>query len=70
MRSYNLTVLAGVQYNITVSALNNDRESQNNPHCNFGMFIALYILMDSSSKNDMLYFGFQLYNKKYNKNHK
>ena len=39
--SSDLTVVAGVQYTITVSALSNDRESQNNPHCNFGMFSAL-----------------------------
>ena len=44
MTSYDLIVVAGVQYNITVSALSNGRENQNNPHCNFGMFSALYIL--------------------------
>ena len=33
--SYNLTVKAGVQYTITVSALSNGRESQDNPWLNF-----------------------------------
>ena len=56
MTSFDLTVDAGVQYNITVSALSNGRESQDNPHCNFGMFRTLYILMDTSSKNVMFYF--------------
>ena len=36
--SYNLTVVAGVQYTITVSALSNDRESQNNPQLNIGRY--------------------------------
>ena len=67
MTSFDLPVVAGVQYNITVSTLSNGRESQNNLHCNFGMFSALCILMDTSSKNVMF---FHLYNKKYNKNHK
>ena len=49
MTSYDLPVVAGVQYNIAVSALSNGRESQDNPHCNFGMCSALYILMDTSS---------------------
>ena len=35
--SYNLTVVAGVQYTITVSALSNGRESCFNPHLNFSM---------------------------------
>ena len=39
--SYDLTVVAGVQYTITVSALSNGRESQNNPQFNFGMLSAL-----------------------------
>ena len=38
--SFNLTVDAGVQYTITVSALSNGRESQDNPQLNFGMFSA------------------------------
>ena len=41
--SYNLPVVAGVQYTITVSALSNGRESQNNPQLNFGMFGALFL---------------------------
>ena len=39
--SYNLTIMAGVQYTITVSALSNGRESQGNPQLNFGMLSAL-----------------------------
>ena len=35
--SYDLPVVAGVQYTITVSALSNDRESCSNPHLNFSM---------------------------------
>ena len=34
--SFDLPVVAGVQYTITVSALSNGRESQNNPQLNFG----------------------------------
>ena len=37
-KSYDLTVVAGVQHTITVSALSNGRESQGNPHCNFGRY--------------------------------
>ena len=40
MTSFDITVDAGVQYTITVSALSNGRESQNNPQLNFGMFSA------------------------------
>ena len=36
--SYNLTVDAGVQYTITVSALSNDRESEGNPQLNIGRY--------------------------------
>ena len=36
--SFDLTAVAGVQYTITVSALSNDRESQGNPHLNFGRY--------------------------------
>ena len=39
--SYDLTVEAGVQYTITVSALSDGRESQNNPQLNIGMFSVL-----------------------------
>ena len=39
--SFDLTVDAGVQYTITVSALSSGRESQDNPQLNFGgMFSA------------------------------
>ena len=49
--SFDLTVVAGVQYTVTVSALSNGRESQNNPQHNFGMFSAFSnVLMDTSSK--------------------
>ena len=41
--SFELLVVAGVQYTITVSALSNGRESQNNPQLKFGMFSALYL---------------------------
>ena len=48
--SFDLTVVAGAQYTITVSALSNGRESQNNPQHNFGMLSAfLNVLMDTSS---------------------
>ena len=40
--SYNLTVVAGVQYTITVSALSNGRESQDNPQFNFSMFVCTH----------------------------
>ena len=40
--SFELPVVAGVQYTITVSALSSGRESQNNPQLNFGMFGALF----------------------------
>ena len=40
--SFDLPVVAGVQYTIIVSALSNGRESQNNPQLNFGMFDALF----------------------------
>ena len=36
--SYDLPVVAGVQYTVTVSALSNDRESQNNPQLNIGRY--------------------------------
>ena len=39
--SYDLTVVAGVQYTITVSALSNGRESRNSPQRMFGMCSAL-----------------------------
>ena len=39
--SYDLTVEAGVQYTIIVSALSNGRESQNNPQLNISMFSVL-----------------------------
>ena len=42
-KSYNLTVVAGVQYTITVSALSNGRESQDNPQLNFSMLAYLDI---------------------------
>ena len=35
--SFDLPVVAGVQYTITVSALSNGRESENNPQLNFSM---------------------------------
>ena len=55
--SVDLTVVAGVQYTITVSALSNGRESQNNPQHNFGMFSAfLNVLMDTSCKMSCFYF--------------
>ena len=38
--SFDLPVVAGVQYNITVSALSDGTENQNNPQFNFGMFNA------------------------------
>ena len=38
--SFDITVTDGVQYTITVSALSNGRESQNNPQLKFGMFSA------------------------------
>ena len=38
--SLDLTVDAGIQYTITVSALSSGRESQDNPQLNFGMFSA------------------------------
>ena len=41
--SFDLPVVAGVQYTIIVSALSNGRESQNNPQLNFGMFGALFL---------------------------
>ena len=53
--SFDLTVDAGVQYTITVSAFSNGRESQNNPQLNFGMFSAC-ILKDTSRENVMFYF--------------
>ena len=40
MTSFDMTVTDGVQYTITVSALSNGRESQDNPQLNFGMFSA------------------------------
>ena len=40
--SYDLTVDAGVQYTITVSALSNGRESQNNPKLNFSTYAVLF----------------------------
>ena len=43
--SFDLTVDAGVQYTITVSALSNGRESQNSPQLNFGMLSALHIYL-------------------------
>ena len=36
--SFDLPVEAGVQYTITVSALSNGRESQDNPQLSFGVF--------------------------------
>ena len=41
--SYNLTVVAGVQYTITVSALSNGRESQDNPQLDFSMLAYVHI---------------------------
>ena len=41
--SYNLTVDAGVQYTVTVSALSNGRESQNNPHLNFSTYAVSFL---------------------------
>ena len=41
--SFDLSVIAGVSYTITVSALSNGRESQNNPQLNFGMFSVLHL---------------------------
>ena len=38
--SFELPVVAGVSYTITVSALSSGRESENNPQLNFGMFSA------------------------------
>ena len=39
---HDLTAVAGVQCTITVSALSNGRESQNNPQVNIGMCSATW----------------------------
>ena len=52
--SFDLPVVAGVQYTITVSALSSGRESENNPQLNFGMFGALY-LMDTSLTSKIVF---------------
>ena len=52
--SFELPVVAGVQYTITVSALSSGRESENNPQLNFGMFGALY-LMDTSLTSKIVF---------------
>ena len=46
--SYNLTVVAGVQYTITVSALSNGKESQDNPQLNFSMLICTHFYFGES----------------------
>ena len=56
--SFDLPVEAGVQYTITVSALSNGRESQNNPQLKFGMF-QCFVLKDTSHKNATFHFCFQ-----------
>ena len=52
--SYDLPVVAGVQYTITVSALSNDRESQDNQQLNISMLLyfghAYLLVFDYTSK--------------------
>ena len=57
MTSFDITVTDGVQYNITVSALSNGRESQGNQHLNIGMFSALFLWTHHASKNGTLVLG-------------
>ena len=43
--SFDLPVVAGVQYSISVSALSNGRESQDNPQLNFSMLVYVHIFI-------------------------